>query len=375
MPSEYFAVLAQHSAWANQRLYRACEPLSAADYLRERASTFGSLHATLHHIMVVDRTWIARIEGRTPPPLDENQILYPDLIGLKSRMSCRRRAAASPGRRFVRGGAGSTALTIETARRPVRDAAALGARAPVRPACPLPRRGGSAAVAGRDTAASLDLLCFLREAGPRPPASGVFSSAGRFYGEVMTRSWLSPLGLLLLLSLSLAPPGLAAETEKKPAAPKHRRRQNRGAAARRHRRVERLSLQGEIRTGVLPRRRPAEKRTGEIEAQAAGGDGDPSPGGKRRQCRELCRRLSRSKMAATRRSISTARISTCSPKATPPGRAPPISTRRSSRRWQKASRRWSRPPRKKGRRQPTPIRLSGFAQTLALIDKACGIKR
>jgi hypothetical protein len=32
----------------------------------------------------------------------------------------------------------------------------------------------------------------------------------------MTRSWLSPLGLLLLLSLSLAPAGLAAEKEKKP---------------------------------------------------------------------------------------------------------------------------------------------------------------
>jgi uncharacterized damage-inducible protein DinB len=83
MPSEYLAVLAQHSAWANQRLCRACEPLSTVDYLRERASTYGSVHATLNHILVVDRIWIARIEGRAPPPLDENQILYPDLIGLR----------------------------------------------------------------------------------------------------------------------------------------------------------------------------------------------------------------------------------------------------------------------------------------------------
>jgi uncharacterized damage-inducible protein DinB len=86
MPSDYFAVLAQHSAWANRRLHRACGSLSAAEYLRERAATFGSLHATLNHILVVDRIWVARIEGRTPPPLDENQILYPDLIGL--RVAC-----------------------------------------------------------------------------------------------------------------------------------------------------------------------------------------------------------------------------------------------------------------------------------------------
>ncbi len=86
MPSDYFAVLAQHSAWANRRLFEACTPLGAADYLRERTTTFGSLHATLNRILVVGRIWSARIEGRTPPPLDENQILYPDLVGL--RVAC-----------------------------------------------------------------------------------------------------------------------------------------------------------------------------------------------------------------------------------------------------------------------------------------------
>lgn len=86
MPSDYFAVLAQHSAWANRRLFQACGSLSAADYLRERASTFGSLHAALNQILIADRIWIARLEGRTSPSLDENQILYPDLIGL--RIAC-----------------------------------------------------------------------------------------------------------------------------------------------------------------------------------------------------------------------------------------------------------------------------------------------
>jgi uncharacterized damage-inducible protein DinB len=83
MPSDYFATLARYNAWANQRLYQACEALTEAEYLRERGSAFGSLHATLSHILVVDRIWIARIEGRTPPPLEPDQILYGDLIGLK----------------------------------------------------------------------------------------------------------------------------------------------------------------------------------------------------------------------------------------------------------------------------------------------------
>jgi uncharacterized damage-inducible protein DinB len=83
MPSDYFATLARYNAWANRRLYRACGRLSEGEYLLDRLSTFGSLHATLNHILVADRIWLARIEGRTPPSLNPDQILYADLIGLK----------------------------------------------------------------------------------------------------------------------------------------------------------------------------------------------------------------------------------------------------------------------------------------------------
>jgi uncharacterized damage-inducible protein DinB len=83
MSSGYFGTLARYNSWANRRLFRACEALSMAEYLRERASSSGSLHATLNHLLVVDRIWIARIEGHTPPNLKPDQILYGDLIGLK----------------------------------------------------------------------------------------------------------------------------------------------------------------------------------------------------------------------------------------------------------------------------------------------------
>ena len=83
MPSDYFATFAGYNIWANRRLYQACAALSETEYLRERPSAFGSLHATLNHILVIDRIWIARIEGSSPPSLDLDQILYADLIGLK----------------------------------------------------------------------------------------------------------------------------------------------------------------------------------------------------------------------------------------------------------------------------------------------------
>ena len=83
MHSDYFATLAGYNAWANQLLYQACERLSEDEYLRDRRSAFGSLHATLNHLLVADRIWLARIAGRNPPLLAAKQILYADLIGLK----------------------------------------------------------------------------------------------------------------------------------------------------------------------------------------------------------------------------------------------------------------------------------------------------
>ncbi|MBO0736509.1 MAG: damage-inducible protein DinB [Alphaproteobacteria bacterium] len=83
MNTGYFTLLAQYNAWANRRLYEACESLSVSEYMRERPSFFGSLHATLNHILVADRIWLARIEGQTPLNLEPDQILYGDLVGLK----------------------------------------------------------------------------------------------------------------------------------------------------------------------------------------------------------------------------------------------------------------------------------------------------
>jgi uncharacterized damage-inducible protein DinB len=78
----YYSTFARYNAWANARLYGVCAKLPESEYLKPRASFFGSIHATLNHLMVADRIWLGRIEGR-PEKLALNQILYGDFTALQ----------------------------------------------------------------------------------------------------------------------------------------------------------------------------------------------------------------------------------------------------------------------------------------------------
>src|SRR5438552_17139554 len=78
----YYSTFARYNAWANARLYGACARLPESEYLKPRASFFGSIHATLNHLMVADRIWLGRIEGR-PEKLALSQILYGDFTALQ----------------------------------------------------------------------------------------------------------------------------------------------------------------------------------------------------------------------------------------------------------------------------------------------------
>jgi len=51
MADRYYSTLRATMPVANTRLYGACAKLSEADYLKPRASFFGSIHATLNHLM------------------------------------------------------------------------------------------------------------------------------------------------------------------------------------------------------------------------------------------------------------------------------------------------------------------------------------
>ena len=84
MGPEHFQTFARYNAWANGRLYDACQALPEAAYLAPRAAAFfTSLHGTLSHVLVGDRAWMRRLTGEGPQPAALDEMLYPALAPLR----------------------------------------------------------------------------------------------------------------------------------------------------------------------------------------------------------------------------------------------------------------------------------------------------
>ena len=78
MNAGYFRQLAQYNAWANGRIYTAAAELSDRERKVKRPSFFGSIHATLNHILVGDRVWLSRLTGKPHGIAALDQELYAD---------------------------------------------------------------------------------------------------------------------------------------------------------------------------------------------------------------------------------------------------------------------------------------------------------
>ncbi len=84
MLTDHFRMLTRYNAWANRRVYDAAAALPEADYRRPRpCAFFTSIHGTLNHLLVVDRLWLARIEGAIHGIESLDQILHDDLAALR----------------------------------------------------------------------------------------------------------------------------------------------------------------------------------------------------------------------------------------------------------------------------------------------------
>ena len=80
----FFVALARNNHWSNHRLYSACKQLPENEYFAQRASFFGSIHATLNHILIVDLLYLGRLEGRERVRSDCDE-LHSDIISLEGR--------------------------------------------------------------------------------------------------------------------------------------------------------------------------------------------------------------------------------------------------------------------------------------------------
>jgi uncharacterized damage-inducible protein DinB len=79
-----FPMLAAYNSWANRRIYAAAGGLSDADYRSERGAFFGTIHATLNHVLVGDRIWLRRMAGDGPTYQQLDLILHDTLADLRS---------------------------------------------------------------------------------------------------------------------------------------------------------------------------------------------------------------------------------------------------------------------------------------------------
>jgi uncharacterized damage-inducible protein DinB len=83
---DYARTLARYNAWQNKALQGVLDAMDEAERTRDHGAFFGSIQATLNHILWADRMWMARLAGWTRPPgrLAESVALCPTYAAWKA---------------------------------------------------------------------------------------------------------------------------------------------------------------------------------------------------------------------------------------------------------------------------------------------------
>jgi uncharacterized damage-inducible protein DinB len=73
----HFIRLAQYNTWFNGQIYDHVERLDDEERHRDRGAFFGSIHATLDHLILCDRSWLGRIRksGLPFPSLTDAELV------------------------------------------------------------------------------------------------------------------------------------------------------------------------------------------------------------------------------------------------------------------------------------------------------------
>lgn len=78
--------MARYNRWQNRSLYREADRLGDAERKASRGAFFGSIHATLSHILFGDQVWMFRFTGtdcRRAKSIPDSVSAYPDWEELK----------------------------------------------------------------------------------------------------------------------------------------------------------------------------------------------------------------------------------------------------------------------------------------------------
>lgn len=75
--------MARYNRWMNEKLYACCATLSDEQRKRDLRAFFGSIHATLNHLLVADRIWMGRFTGAPFAVASLREELYADFEELR----------------------------------------------------------------------------------------------------------------------------------------------------------------------------------------------------------------------------------------------------------------------------------------------------
>jgi uncharacterized damage-inducible protein DinB len=80
----YCIVMASYNRWMNERLYACCAEVGDEERRRDRGAFFGSIHATLNHLLYGDLAWLSRFTGDPPQSPRLGEEIHADFETLRS---------------------------------------------------------------------------------------------------------------------------------------------------------------------------------------------------------------------------------------------------------------------------------------------------
>ena len=75
----YLRGLLEYNAWASEDLFEKVRALPPEEVTRKREASLESINVNLHHLLVIDRIWLAHMEGRDHGYKDRRGELYDTL--------------------------------------------------------------------------------------------------------------------------------------------------------------------------------------------------------------------------------------------------------------------------------------------------------
>lgn len=81
--NNYIKEMASYSRWQNDSVFKCCDDIGSEERTRDRGMFFGSIHNTLDHICVVNRSILTFLNGTLPERNPPGGVVWPDWEQLK----------------------------------------------------------------------------------------------------------------------------------------------------------------------------------------------------------------------------------------------------------------------------------------------------